>query len=233
MMTSNTFLSTSDHPSKASLLPIVAFAEKKMPLTARPCRLPLLRRFLALLSLCLIVIFMIYTYQNRGESSYLDLVLDNLIPDYPDAPLDKAVSSSLGTLSKSPIVYCRDQEGWISEWLSSGSMPKCSLADQSKVDILYAYIPTVKTNKVGSTALNPCISRKNTTGKTSRLYSEGAEPPTIARFVPRNEDIENTMNCDTLSDQSSSISRTHSIPFESSRVTLLRARLGTDRYRIG
>jgi len=123
--------------SKASLLP-VALTEMH-PLTGRPGRSSLLRRFLALLALCSLVIFLVHSYQTRGESSYLDLVFDSLIPDLSELPAEDALPSS----SPAQVVYCQDKEGWISEWLSSGVMPKCSLADQKKVDILYTYLPLI------------------------------------------------------------------------------------------
>lgn len=93
----------------------------------------MIRRFLTLAVMAGVVFFVVVFYETL-EASYLDLI-DSLMVDSPttQSPVQGDLPTSI-PLDSSP---CDDEMGWIEEYISSGSMPRCSLAHQNKVNVLY------------------------------------------------------------------------------------------------
>src|SRR5271170_3355036 len=76
---------------------------------------------------------LLVTCYNTLVPSYMDL-MDDLIAEQ----LDTGITTIPSTTTISTLdTACRDGSGWVEEWISSGVMPKCSLAHQSTIDILY------------------------------------------------------------------------------------------------
>lgn len=114
--------------------------EMKVPrLHGRPF---IIRQLLGLIAIISVLVFL-FTFHTTLESSYLDLV-DSFLPESVggDVPPNLEAQTSEET-SKSATIHLNSgcKEGWIEEWISSGVMPKCSLASHSKIDLLYTYPP--------------------------------------------------------------------------------------------
>ena len=126
--------------SKGLMIPIA----KEMQILRRQGR-PSTRRLLVLLIGVAVVTLVVTLYQTI-ESSYLDL-MDSLLLDSVGMHSDFEDTTTGLSLPQSSIdaTYnlCKDESGWVEEWISSGVMPKCSLADKSKVDVIYTYVPLV------------------------------------------------------------------------------------------
>lgn len=76
---------------------------------------------------------LLVTFYNTLVPSYMDL-MDDIIAEQ----LDTAITTIPSTTTISTLdTACQDGSGWVEEWISSGVMPKCSLAHQSTIDILY------------------------------------------------------------------------------------------------
>jgi len=117
--------------SKGLLLPIA----HEMQILRRPFVIKRLFAFVVVLTLLAFIV----TFYSTIEASYLDLV-DSLMLESTALPTSDAVGD---VISPSPPVTglaCNDDSGWVDEWISSGVMPRCSLAHRSKVDVLYTYI---------------------------------------------------------------------------------------------
>ena len=112
------------------LLPIAIAAQGIQALAACQRRSSRCRRFLILALFCSFTILLVSSFQTREEPSYLDLVIDSLILESQEDSLHNSRPGGL----------CAGQ-AWIDDWISSGVMPKCSLADRTKIDILYTYNP--------------------------------------------------------------------------------------------
>jgi hypothetical protein len=126
-------MKTAKKGSKGLMIPIA----HEMQILRRHSR-PFVRRLLVLVIGAAVVTLVVTLYQTI-ESSYLDL-MESLLLDSAGIHTDFDDT----TISQSPIKakynLCKDESGWIEEWISSGVMPKCSLADKSKVDVLYTYV---------------------------------------------------------------------------------------------
>jgi hypothetical protein len=117
--------------------------KKKMALLLlrRPARPYLMKRILVLLiGIASTILFVVYF--NTLESDYLDLVEQFIasttgMDGYTSDGIQTPPSQFSGTVG----MPCRDQDGWMQEWISSGVMPKCSLQHLSKVDVVYTYLP--------------------------------------------------------------------------------------------
>lgn len=123
--------------SRGVMIPIA----NEMRILCCQCR-PSIRRLLFLAIGVAVVVFMVTSYQII-ESPYLDL-MDSMLLDSSDIHIDFEdiiTPSRLQSPIDATYNLCKDELGWIEEWISSGVMPKCSLADQSKVDVLYTYVP--------------------------------------------------------------------------------------------
>ena len=122
--------------SKRLMLPIA----NEMRILLRQGR-PSLRRLLVLV-IGVAVVTIVVTFYQTIESSYLDL-MDSLLLDssvlHSDFE-DTTSPSHLQSLYGATYNLCKDESGWVEEWISSGIMPKCSLADKSKIDVLYTYV---------------------------------------------------------------------------------------------
>jgi hypothetical protein len=96
----------------------------------------LLKRCLALAVFAGLAFFVIAFYETI-EASYLDLI-DSLMvdPPSPTGSQSPGQGDSPG-LDVTELAPCDDTLGWIDEYISSGLMPRCSLAHQDKVDVLY------------------------------------------------------------------------------------------------
>jgi hypothetical protein len=127
--------------SKAFLRPI---AQDMLALGRSGRTIPvMIRRLLSLVVLLALFIFVL-SYFQAIEVSYLDLV-DSMTPDDPDH-LTISITTQVTPLTSQPKPAlpdnaCNDESGWIEEWISSGVMPKCSLAHRSTVDVVYTYLP--------------------------------------------------------------------------------------------
>ena len=89
----------------------------------------MMKRLLALLVGVAMCLFLV-TFYNTIESSYVDLM---------DSIMESEGPSVNGVDIAIPLLPCQDGSGWAEEWIASGVMPRCSLAHQSKIDILYTY----------------------------------------------------------------------------------------------
>jgi hypothetical protein len=97
-------------------------------------------RLLGLVGLFALVVFCL-SYLKGIEESYLQLV-EALVPD-ENEDVTIAITTQITPLTSKPTIpenACRDNSGWIEEWIASGVMPTCSLAHRNTVDILYTYI---------------------------------------------------------------------------------------------
>jgi hypothetical protein len=96
----------------------------------------LLKRCLALAVFAGVAFFVIAFYETI-EASYLDLI-DSLMVESPSSisPHSSGEGDS-PTLNIAELAPCDDELGWIEEYISSGLMPRCSLAHRSKIDVLY------------------------------------------------------------------------------------------------
>lgn len=79
-------------------------------------------------------LILVVTFYSTIEGSYLDLV-DSLLLDSSTFTADAA-----GDVIPADLYPCSDGSGWVEEWISSGVMPKCSLAHRGKVDVVYTYV---------------------------------------------------------------------------------------------
>lgn len=110
--------------------------------------IPILRRrgryLLKRLLLLVIAVAIVSLVCQTLESSYLDLI-DSLLLDssglHADFEDNIASPSHLQSSDGATYDLCSDEPGWVEEWISSGIMPKCSLADMNKIDVLYTYFP--------------------------------------------------------------------------------------------
>jgi hypothetical protein len=120
--------------SKRLLLPIA----HEMQILRWQGRRSIIRRLVVLVVVLAVLAFLV-TFYSTIEASYLDLVdsliLESIAPHISDT-IDDGISSS----SPVSVLACNDDSGWVDEWISSGVMPRCSLAHRSKVDVLYTYI---------------------------------------------------------------------------------------------
>ena len=114
--------------------------EMKVPrLHRRPF---IIRQLLGLIGVISILLLLFTFFHTTLESSYLDLV-DSFLPDSSaGVDLSSATKLDLATSDESstpvPVrVNTACTESWIAEWISSGVMPKCSLASHNKIDLLY------------------------------------------------------------------------------------------------
>jgi hypothetical protein len=107
---------------------------KEVNILRRHMRIALLIRRSLALAVLTTVVFVVLIFYETIEASYLDLV-DSLISDSPTAHGDLPLSIPLD------LEPCDDETGWIEEYISSGIMPRCSLAHEGKIDILYTYGP--------------------------------------------------------------------------------------------
>lgn len=119
---------------KRLLLPIA----HEMQLLRWQCRRSLIRRLFVLLVVLALLAFLV-TFYSTIEASYLDLV-DSLILESTAVHASDAVVDGISSSSPVPVVACNDDSRWVDEWISSGVMPRCSLAHRSKVDVLYTYV---------------------------------------------------------------------------------------------
>jgi len=87
--------------------------------------------------------------------------------------------------------------------------------------------------KVGSMAQRLCTRMKRNTGRISLPYSEEPAPSTIEKSVSPNVDTGNTTSSDTLSVQSSSISKMASTKSASSPAISCRGTIGKDKSLTG
>jgi hypothetical protein len=124
------------------------FAEKKVALRAMAHELHVLRwqgrpsiikRLLALLVGLALLIFGA-TFFNSIEASYMDL-MDSFIesPGVSTEGVDNVLSTLPSSSIPSTLAPCEEGSGWVEEYISSGVMPRCSLAHRSRIDILYTY----------------------------------------------------------------------------------------------
>jgi hypothetical protein len=120
--------------SKGLLLPIAH--EMQVLRRQGPCSM--IRRLLVLV-VVLAVLALLVTFYSTIEASYLDLV-DSLILESIAPHISDTVDDGISSSSPVPALACNDDSSWVDEWISSGVMPKCSLAHQSKIDVLYTYI---------------------------------------------------------------------------------------------
>jgi hypothetical protein len=93
----------------------------------------IVKRLLTLVMVVALFVFLV-TFYHTLVPSYMDL-MDDIIES---EDLDTAITSIPSTISMDTA--CQDGSGWVEEWISSGIMPKCSLAHQSTIDILYTYV---------------------------------------------------------------------------------------------
>jgi hypothetical protein len=98
-------------------------------------RVSVIRRRLAFLVVLALVVFIINFYLTI-EASYLDLV-DSFM--WESSVITTDAVRDIISQPFSTNLHCKDGSGWLEEWISSGVMPKCSLAHRSKVDVLYTY----------------------------------------------------------------------------------------------
>jgi hypothetical protein len=110
------------------LLPLTT-APRNVNALAPRCRV--VRRCLLLAAFCALVMMVVTSFQLRDldQLSYFDLELDDFIPE---------VSEVLSYDSD----RCVGQE-WVLEWISQGTLPNCSLANQNKIEILYTYLASL------------------------------------------------------------------------------------------
>src|SRR5579859_3903786 len=115
--------------------------EMKVPrLHGRPF---IIRPLLRLIGIVSVFVFLFTCFHTTLESSYLDLV-DSFLPESIGSDMATNLEAQISDeVSKSAPIHfdtgCK--EGWIEEWISSGVMPKCSLASHNKIDLLYTYPP--------------------------------------------------------------------------------------------
>ena len=96
-------------------------------------RRSILKRLLTLLIGVALLIFVV-TFYHTLIPSYMDLMDD--IMESGGGVLDSDMSTFP---TAEPALPCLDGSGWVEEWIASGVMPKCSLARQSTIDVLYTY----------------------------------------------------------------------------------------------
>jgi hypothetical protein len=113
--------------------------EMKVPrLHGRPF---IIRQLLGLIGVISILGGLFTFFHTTLESSYLDLV-DSFLPESSGADISSSTNleaqlSDESSNSASLRFNTACKEGWIEEWISSGVMPKCSLASHNKIDLLY------------------------------------------------------------------------------------------------
>jgi hypothetical protein len=96
----------------------------------------LLKRCLALAVFAGLAFFVVAFYETI-EASYLDLI-DSLMVDAPSPVVPQSSGQGhLSALEVAELAPCDNELGWIEEYISSGLMPRCSLAHRNKVDVLY------------------------------------------------------------------------------------------------
>jgi hypothetical protein len=112
-----------------------AFQMKVPRLHGRPF---VIRQLLALIAIVSIFVLLFTCFHTSLESSYLDLV-DSFLPETAAGyvpPIENPESQTSDESNSN--TGCR--EDWIVEWISSGVMPKCSLASHNKIDLLYTFL---------------------------------------------------------------------------------------------
>jgi len=146
------------------------------------------RLFTLLIGLALLIL--VVTFYHTLIPSYMDL-MDDIMDSETVLDSDTAIlpSSSSSTSEAGTALPCQDGSGWVEEWIASGVMPKCSLAQRSTIDILYTYILTllflfgrdVLTVVDGSMVQKHSISMKRRIGRTDHPFSAGPEKRTIGK----------------------------------------------------
>lgn len=108
----------------------------------RQARLSSIKRLLALVVALALLIFFVTFYQTV-EVSYLDLI-DSSVPGAQSLSVGDTLETIISGLSSSEFDSedrsCDNLSGWVEAWISSGIMPKCSLAHRNKVEVLFTYI---------------------------------------------------------------------------------------------
>ena len=103
----------------------------------------IIRQLLGLIAIVSILVCLFTFFHTTLESSYLDLV-DSFLPETAAGyvpPTENSEAQTSGEVNSTPLKFntgCK--EDWIEEWISSGVMPKCSLASHNKIDLLYTYL---------------------------------------------------------------------------------------------
>lgn len=124
--------------SKGPMLPIANEMQRLRPLG----RVSVKR--LLVLVIGVAVVTLVISFCQTVESSYLDL-MDSLLLDssgvHSDFEDTATSPAHLQTSGDAAYHLCKDGSGWVEEWISSGVMPRCSLAGKSKIDVLYTYVP--------------------------------------------------------------------------------------------
>jgi|SRR5579859_877164 len=157
----------------------------------------MLRRVIVILA-SMAMILCVFSFYQAIETSYLDLV-DALIPDTSIEKTEEGAAASITTthdISLSPTREkpfvtppapergnsCNDDSRWIEEWISSGRMPKCSLAHRATVDVVYTYThPLPGLIPGGSTVPKSSIKNKRRNGRTSPQYTGAPRKPQTER----------------------------------------------------
>jgi hypothetical protein len=100
-----------------------------------------IRQLLGVIGILSILVFLFTAFHTTLESSYLDLV-DSLVPESGGTLIVETVNPITNGIVHSTSIPDNSCKGtqWIEEWISSGIMPDCSLANQNKVDVFYAYL---------------------------------------------------------------------------------------------
>ena len=104
---------------------------RDMPLLRWQGTRSIVKRLLTLVLGVALFVLLVTSY-NTLVPSYMDL-MDDIIAEQLDTEISTIPSTTISTLDAA----CQAGSGWVEEWISSGVMPKCSLAHQSTIDILY------------------------------------------------------------------------------------------------